>query len=86
MSYINAHVTPGTTEAKGNWAGNCPGFLAGAKYVGSQMARKQKADAQPARSLHEDQKEKPKGGEKLQPATIPVLIFCFLLIRVCVIS
>ena len=65
MSYINAHVTPGTTEAKGNWAGNCPAFLAGTKYVCSQMARKQKADTQPAHGLHEGQKEKPKGEEKL---------------------
>lgn len=42
MSYINAHVTPRTTEAKGNWAGNCPSFLAGAKNVRPQMARKQR--------------------------------------------
>lgn len=77
MSYINAHVTPGTTEAKGNWASNCPAFLVGAKYVSSQMARKQKADAQPAQGSHKSQKEKPKGEEKLRPATIPVLIFCF---------
>lgn len=65
MSYINAHVTPRTTEAKGNWAGNCPGFLAGAKYVRLQMARKQKADAQPAHRSCEGQTEKPKGEEKL---------------------
>lgn len=70
MSYINAHITPGTTEAKGNWASNCPGFLAGAKYERFQMARKQR-QTHSLLTAHTKAKQKSQKGKRscdLQPS------------------
>lgn len=85
MSYINAHITPGTTEAKGNWVSNCPGFLAGAKYVRFQMARKQR-QTHSLLTAHTKAKQKSQKGKRscdLQPSRAHLLL---LLIRLCVIS